>query len=481
LDFERLEARSILAVNLGTNFSGLNFPDSFDSVPPDTIAAAGPGHIVEVVNAAIGIFDKATGARLFHQSLDEFFDRFGPFTGLFDPVVAYDEMAERFIVGVLELDEAGQESFFEFAVSDTSDPLDGFREMHQIDVTNSFDGGPLSWADFPRVGWNADAYVFSFNMFAFGGDEPFDHVQVLSIDKSTVLDDPLLDLFPIEFFQSARDDTHFTLAPATMHDSRLGGPMWFVESGSETFGSTVRVVKMTDVLSSTPTFSDQVITVSPYSEPPSATQRRGKKIETQDSRILNAAWRDDRLVASQTVGEKRAARARWYEFDTSGDMPVLTQSGTIFQGKRVHTYYPSIEIAANGDLGMTFMQSSSKQFMSMYVTGRTTADPLGFMQMPVLVRAGAARYSAFDRPPYRAGDFSGITVDPVGETSFWAANEFATAAPTNNWGTWITQFTVTPAMNAAAAVFVLESAAEVYGRAPTWAARRAWRAAFSQR
>jgi serralysin len=65
----------------------------------------------------------------------------------------------------------------------------------------------------------------------------------------------------------------------------------------------------------------------------------------------------------------------------------------------------------------------------------------------VLVAAGQATYSTTfqEGPVHRAGDFSGITVDPVTGTSFWAANEYATAPAPNNWGTWIANFTVTGA------------------------------------
>jgi hypothetical protein len=31
-------------------------------------------------------------------------------------------------------------------------------------------------------------------------------------------------------------------------------------------------------------------------------------------------------------------------------------------------------------------------------------------------------------------------VDPTAPTTFWAANEYATAAASNNWGTWVTNF-----------------------------------------
>ncbi|HEX9443084.1 MAG TPA: hypothetical protein VGA73_03150, partial [Candidatus Binatia bacterium] len=206
-------------------------------------------------------------------------------------------------------------------------------------------------------------------------------------------------------------------------------------------------VKMTSVLNDPPSFTATDVQVAPYGSVPNATQSGGGfTLDAGDTRILNVEWRADRLVATQTVGLSGLARARWYEFDTSGGSPTFTQQSTIGP-PGVHTYYPSIAIAENGDLGLTFMQSSSKHFLSMYVTGQSVGDPLGTTQTPVLARAGARNYKAFDctsKDGCRAGDYSGITVDPSASDTFCAANEYATSATSENWGTWIQCFTLAP-------------------------------------
>jgi hypothetical protein len=148
-------------------------------------------------------------------------------------------------------------------------------------------------------------------------------------------------------------------------------------------------------------------------------------------------------VAAQTIGlaSDSQAHARWYEFDTSTTTPTLVQDGTIGAGSGANSYFPSIAIGANDVLGLDYMQSSSSEYMSMYATGRVSADTSGQMETPVEVQAGQATYAGFDGSPYRAGDFSGITVDPS-DGSFWAANEYATSDTTSqaNWGTAIANF-----------------------------------------
>jgi len=84
--------------------------------------------------------------------------------------------------------------------------------------------------------------------------------------------------------------------------------------------------------------------------------------------------------------------------------------------------------------------------MSMYVTARSAADTT--MQPPVLAKAGEATYTGLvgsETSPFRAGDFSGMSIDPTDGT-FWAANEYAAAypdpQPTANWATWIAHFSL---------------------------------------
>src|SRR5207245_309024 len=104
----------------------------------------------------------------------------------------------------------------------------------------------------------------------------------------------------------------------------------------------------------------------------------------------------------------------------------------------VDTYMPSVALAPDGSIGMTYLESSPGEDIAMYVTGRTPADPPGTMEPAALVKSGEQFYQGT-----RVGDFSGIMVDPTTGTSFWAVNEYAIATPDislPNWGTWIANF-----------------------------------------
>jgi hypothetical protein len=459
LFLEQLEGRILLKLSVLADISGLSNVDNvIRTEPPDTEVAAGPTDILEVVNTHFAGFDKGSGRTVFSQDLKEFFGR-PELAQLFDPVVTYYEPDSRFIVAALETDETNSKSFLDIAVSDTSsprnaDPRKDFTALARIDVTETAADGKKLWGDFTRMGWNADAIVISMNMYKFPAGElngnfgAYDHVQLVALDKTTILNGATS-----TFRRFAGDvpggNAHSTLVPAIMHDAVQGGPIWYIGNSSlqaKTGGSTVELIREANPLSTTTTFSLFSLSVAPYATPPGATQPDGKVIDTGDARIRSAASREVNgvlhLVASQNVGSGSVTHARWYDFAMGGTKPQLLQSGDVVHpGPNASTYFPALEIASNGDLGMTFLVSSSNEFMAMYLTGRTRADAPGTMQVLLQDYKGSKNYVG-KNSRRRAGDYSGIAVDPDAPRTFWAANEYATTGLTPNWATGISQFTL---------------------------------------
>src|SRR5262249_55353348 len=112
--------------------------------------------------------------------------------GFTDPQVTYDEHAGQFFVGALAYNLSSQISHFDYATLDGANPT-VVLSTNYLDVKESTTGsgatgttGVPLFADFPRVGWNAYAYFVSFNMFEFAGAQSFDHVQVVTINQSTM-------------------------------------------------------------------------------------------------------------------------------------------------------------------------------------------------------------------------------------------------------------------------------------------------------
>src|SRR5204863_6250504 len=118
-----------------------------------------------------------------------------------------------------------------------------------------------------------------------------------------------------------------------------------------------------------------------------------------------------------------------------GGSPAKIQEGVIDPGAGIATYVPSVQVTGGGAIGMTYMQASSNQFISTYMTGRAGSAPAGAMDSAFLIFAGKADYKST-----RQGDYAGIQLDP-GDGSIWAANEYIDSA--GDWTTGVGHIEVT--------------------------------------
>jgi uncharacterized repeat protein (TIGR01451 family) len=481
-------------VTATTNFNGVNFGESAlvqantiggGATPPDPQGAVGPNSYIEAVNLTFAIYNpKTSNINPVTDAIDDFFNYQGnlpdpnpndpSFSQSFsDPGVIFDEQTQRFIISCMEVDPGPQfgpnfggdnESVFDFAVSKSSNPLTltsadwNFYQVNTSEINKAT--GTYFFSDFPgNLGYNDGALVVTLNEFN-PDTQVIDHVLVNAINMSDVTNG--VPQAKLHVYQS--DFQGLSLRPTTMHDSTSANdPMWFVQehpgSGGLGDGQHIDVVKMSNVLSSTPTYTTTTLAVHPYTDssltPP--LQPDGSVVTPDvDSRILKAAERNNLLVASQSVSVSSTQDdAQWYAIDLSSGTPALKQQGDVSGGSNTYVTYPGIDINSAGDIGMSYMQSgtdSPTDFLSMYLTGRTPTDPSGTMQTPVLAQAGQQVYQDFGPSAgsdQRAGDLSGINVDAQG--NFWAINEFADneplpspTAPSADWGTNITSFTFAP-------------------------------------
>ena len=459
---ERLEDRTLPSVtiastnNSGHGYAALDFNQSGGYTPPDTVGAAGPtnsstghGAYVETVNQTVALYpNKSTGASPLTSSLSNFWFTTGGLaradsgSSLSDPIVVYNDQIGRFIVGDQDVDFNTHVSRFDFAVSKSNDPGSlGTSDwnFYQINTTQSgFD------ADYPgNFGYDHDAFVFTLNMF---NTNPLgqNHAQVVSVSNADLSSG--VSQSSLHFYQNNIND--FSLRPTVMHDDTNTGAndlMWLVTEHGD--GKSIDVIKMTNVLTTSASFAYTNLPVTSYAGVVNPLNPNGTVITNNiDSRIMKAAEWNNTLVASHSVSVSSTEDdAQWYAIDVSSGTPVLKDQGRVSGGNNTYITYPTVEINSSGQIGMTYMRSgtdSSTDYLSMYVTGRTSSDAAGTMEASVLVPAGTgqANYKDFSSGG-RAGDLSGINVDPT-DGSFWAANEFANTEATANWGTAVANFTI---------------------------------------
>jgi hypothetical protein len=464
-----------LAPELSGTFDGINFDDNATLsgvrfIPPDPIAAAGPGHLVGVVNSAIEWYAK-TGARQHRQSLDDFFAFLSPEGWPFDPKIIYDQHAGRFVVVCLvKVDNgAGDPSNVSrilAAVSDNSDP-NGTWRLASINSELTIDAAE-HWADFPGLAVDEEAVYITANMFTFG-TRSFGGSRLWILRKGNGTGG-FYDGGPLSFTlhdpstQAGLSSQSSTLQPA--HVFGAGGVAagvgtflvscnWF--SGSNELASVIRV----DNPLGSPTFTNRFVNLGDIHNAsatfPDAPQAgTAELIDAGDRRALHAVWRDHSLWVAHTVNppsgpDAGQATAHWLEIDTINlNSLSLIQQGDI-GGEEIapgtHTFYPSIAVDAFGNAGIGFAASAPTLFPGAYYTGRKPTDAAGTVQPSVVLAAGLDYYiRTFGTTRNRWGDYSGISVDPSDEATFWVFNEYALARGTlsdgedGRWGTRFGRF-----------------------------------------
>ena len=139
------------------NFDAM--PNLCSCYPPDTDGDVGPDHYFQMINLHFQIFDKEGNSLYGPAANKTLWNGFiGPwtYTNDGDPIVLYDEEADRWIATQFAIDTPDNTYWELIAVSETGDPLGAwYRYAFQYPVFN----------DYPKLGvWN-DAYYCSFNMF----------------------------------------------------------------------------------------------------------------------------------------------------------------------------------------------------------------------------------------------------------------------------------------------------------------------------
>jgi hypothetical protein len=406
------------------SFDGVSFLGSnCGCLPPDTNAAVGNGFAVETVNLQIRVFDKASGALLLDEPLATFF---GAFSGG-DPYVVYDDTADRWYVSAFDSNDTG----LFLAVSLDGNPLDGF--LPTLHLAN------LGFPDYPKPGFNKDAIFISYNNFNIAGAP----ATIAAIDKAAAL------LGTLTYFVSQPELQFRAMPPAQMHLSQDGGGSrhapagveWFVSTdGNDVSGTTIRVTQMTNYLSSSPNFTYTSLPVTAYRRATTADQPGGSVTTFPNTTTTQVQFHNGQLVtamAAATATDRFVyPKGRIYQIDVSHGTPTLLAERLIDPGNGIAVQMPSVDEDSQGNLGLTWMESSKTEYLSMWVA---TLDRFG-----KLVAAVAAPGGGFFSVNFRIGDYSTTVRDLTDDNKdvFWSANEYiGDGGRINIWRTHITSFT----------------------------------------
>ena len=400
--------------------------------PPDPNGDVGLNYYVQTVNTAFQIWNKSGASLYGPANINTIWSGFGGACQTRndgDPIVLYDSIADRWLVSRF----TAASPYYEcIAVSATSDPTGTWnRYAFQLSSTN--------FPDYPHLGVWPDGYYMTTNEFAGGstyaGPEAFvfDRAMMLAGQTATFQTFPPLGSSANPMLPADFDGR--TLPPA-------GAPNTFVE-----FGGSLTLFQF-HVDWTTPTnttfIQNASLPVAGFTELcPTTSDCVPQKGTTQrvdgigDRLMHRLAYRNlgdhEALVVNHTVdaGSGRAG-VRWYEIRSPRSSPSIYQQGTYAPADGNSRWMGSAAMDSAGNIALGFSLSGSATYPSIAYAGRLATDSLGQMtQGESILLAG----TGFQSGTNRWGDYSGLTVDPSDDCTFWYTNE---VNPSGNWY-WRTQ------------------------------------------
>jgi N-acetylneuraminic acid mutarotase len=425
------------------NFDGIPFPGvNCNCAPPDTNGEVGLDQYVQIVNQGFQVFDKSTGNSIMGPvDIASLWVGFGnpcEFNGAGDPVVLYDQLANRWVITQFAVTTTVTDECI--AVSTSSDATGTFARY-------GFHLGE-DFFDYPKFGVWPDAYYMGMNVFnasgtAFLGPQPFafDRAAMLAGNPATFVTfrDP-------SFFNPTSDQ----FMPADLDGvvtPPAGAPNPFMSTGTNPTWPLYRFhVDFGTPANSTFTLA-ATLTPAPFSVicggGACVPQLGGDPLDTLGDRgMFRSAYRNfgdhEALVGNMTVASGGVAGVRWFELNnvTSG-AASFTQQGT-YQPDSTWRWMGSAAMDHSGDLAVGFSASSATIHPEIRYAGRLAGDPPGELSQgeATLFMGAGSQLDTFSR----WGDYSDMTVDPVDDCTYWYTQEYYASNSSFNWRTRIGNF-----------------------------------------
>ena len=427
------------------NFDGINDAQGGGFVPPDTNASVGATQVVETVNVAYAVYNKASGAQIMApKNIQTLYTPLGGqcATGnLSDPVVNYDKTAGRWVITMIAFNNNFSQNNLCVAVSTSSDATGTYHDY-------SFSFGNVL-PDYPKVGVWPDAYYVTSDSFPNGG--AFTGAKTCALDRTNMLAGNAATAI---CFQRGTSD--FALLPADVDGSTQppsGAPNYQMDLATSTKVNLYQF-HVNFAVPSSSTFTGPVqLTVASYTDACASTgtcipqPRPGETLDALGDRLMyRLAYRNfgdhEALVATHSirVSSQTASGARWYEFRSPGSSPIVFQSGTVSGATGVALWMGSIGMDKVGDIALGYSKSSSSIKPSIEYVGRVPTDPLGTMESAssIIVGTGVQRSSS-----HRWGDYSSMAIDPGDDCTFWYAQEYYKTNSSFNFATRLASFKFT--------------------------------------
>ncbi|MBX3389847.1 MAG: hypothetical protein KF691_10385 [Phycisphaeraceae bacterium] len=424
-------------------------------IPPDTMGDVGPTQIMTPLNGRIRVFTKAGVLTAVNTTTDSFFNSVRNGSTTSDPRVVYDKLSQRWFVVMINTSSPNR---IMIAVSSgpviTSTASFTFYQFQQDSTGGgTADNGAL--ADYPSLGVDANALYIGCNMF----NPSYTGTTGWVVRKSSVLSGgPIV---VTTFRQMSPVSGEGPYSPrGVSNDDPAATEGYFLGTSNIALGRLV-LRRISDP-GGTPSISSNILLTVPTTANPINVPAQGSTtaVDALNTRLYDARIYRNRSTGSRTlwtahtiqvnssgVASSSGGRngARWYQIGNLTATPTLVQSGTLFDSAasspRYYTF-PTVAMSGQGHMGLGASFGGAVNFMSAAAAGRLSSDPLGTIQAPTTIVAGAGSYNVIGSGRNRWGDYSSTVVDPEDDQSMWTFTEYASAVDT--WAIRVTKLLAPP-------------------------------------
>ncbi len=429
-----------------SSFAGLDFSHYGGGWPPDTNGDVGPVYYIQMVNTAVGIFNKTTGSLAAAFTMNSFFNGTGGLcdaNNMGDPVVVYDAQTDRWLVSdfAFATNSSGNAipPYYEcIAVSKTGDPLTGgwWRYAYAVGTINS----ATYMNDYPKFAVWPDAIYMSANMFPDVATTAWGMVRVWALDKSRLYAG--LSLSEVHFDLPS---AYFTLLPAMWHGQLppAGSPeyftsiaapnslyLWKLKVDFNTPGNSTFTGPTTLAVNSFTANATLAPQLNSTEQVDLLNDRLMMQVQYRRIGSIESLWATHTVDAGGTTG------IRWYEVRNPNGAPSIYQQGT-FAPDTAFRFMPSLAVDQTGNMAVGYSVASSSMYPAIRYAGRLMTDTLGTLGRgeSTLIAGTGSQSGGYNR----WGDYSAMSIDPLDDCTFWYTNEYY-ATTGSNWQTRIGSF-----------------------------------------
>lgn len=413
-----------------------------NSIPADPYIAAGPNHIIATVNTSFAIWTK-DGRFIKQIRAADFFSPVLFGASPFDPKVSYDHFTNRWVMVWLDQDDASRAGWYLIAVSDDSDPNGSWNLWAMSSKLNGTTNSD-SWGDYQGVGFDQSAIYLTSQQFVFNSGALY--IKLRIIPKAQLLGATpgavnWFDIWNFKYPHLTTTTIFGTIRPSICYEAVTEYPLIHAPSGGANFYTLLKVANPT----TSPTVTLSNITVTSYSSAGNANQLGGGSmlIEGGGSSIrFEPTVKNGKMWAVHSINNPAAFGYSALHYTKIDITSSSLLEEMIYGASGFWHFYSGIAVDQDDNVGIVFNRSGTTEYVGAYFTSRLANAAPGFSgSFPI--QTGKGNYvKDFGSGRNRWGDYSGIWLDPVTKTNFFAFSMYAAA--TNTWGTWVNEFRLKP-------------------------------------